>query len=212
MSLLVTTSLPGLEEKEGNIYLGNWCSRDTYILKNKEVINYHWDDREKLKRDYDYLNNFYERLLIAATNKLNEIHNVNFSVNYWRIHMGFWIYNFICSFFEKWENINKAFKDRPDIKKTKILKNNFSIYYKDTFEFNNATTSEEWNYAIYCEILKYLNKKNIIKIDFENFTKNLSIYKSFKPNILFKFKNILIKVYNFFFKFWIQRQKIFMCL
>ncbi len=199
MSLLVTTSLPGLEEKEGNIYLGNWCSRDTYILKNKEVINYHWDDREKLKRDYDYLNNFYERLLIAATNKLNEIHNVNFSVNYWRIHMGFWIYNFICSFFEKWENINKAFKDRPDIKKTKILKNNFSIYYKDTFEFNNATTSEEWNYAIYCEILKYLNKKNIIKIDFENFTKNLSIYKSFKPNILFKFKNILIKVYNFFF-------------
>ena len=124
--------------------------KDTYILKNKEVINYHWDDREKLKRDYDYLNNFYEELLIAATNKLNEIHNVNFQSITGEFIWALDIYNFIC-FFEKWENINKAFKDKPDIKKTKILKNNFSIYYKDTFEFNNATTSEEWNYAIYCE-------------------------------------------------------------
>ena len=60
--------------------------------------------------------------------------------------------------------ISKAFKDRPDIKKQKNSKNDFSTYYKDSFEFNNATTSEEWNYTIYCEILKYLNKKILLKL------------------------------------------------
>ena len=52
MSLLITTSLPGLEEENGNIFLGNWCSRNNYIIKSKDeknVIQYHWDDREKLK-------------------------------------------------------------------------------------------------------------------------------------------------------------------
>ena len=160
MSLLITTSLPGLEEENGNIFLGNWCSRNNYIIKSKDeknVIQYHWDDREKLKKDYIYLNEFYERLLLAATKELNKIHGVNFSVNYWRIHLGYWIFLFLGSFFEKWENISKAFRDRSDITYTKIIKNNFIPDYKDAVEFLNSSSSEEWNHIIYAEILYYFH-------------------------------------------------------
>jgi putative transferase (TIGR04331 family) len=209
MGLLITTSLPGLEDETGNIYLGNWCSRDNYILKHKDVITYHWDDREKLKKDYIYLNNLYEKLLLAATKELNKIHGVNFSVNYWRIHLGYWIFLFLGSFFEKWENISKAFRDRSDITFTKIIKNNFIPDYRDTPEFLNSSSSEEWNHIIYAEILKYLNDKKIIKINFESISKEMRIYRIFKPNLIFKLKNKLIKIYNYLFKFRIQNQKVF---
>lgn len=212
MGLLITTSLPGLEDETGNIFLGNWCSRNNYIIKGKDkknVIDYHWDDREKLRKDYIYLNEFYERLLLAATKELNKIHGVNFSVNYWRIHLGYWIFLFIGSFFEKWQNISKAFKDRSDIDRTKIIKNNFIPDYKDAVEFLNSSSSEEWNHIIYTEILKYLNDKKIIKINFETISKDIRIYRSFKPNLTYKLKNRIIKIYNFFFKSLIQNQKIF---
>ena len=66
--LLITTAL---EETWGDgqpvLFLGEWCRRyslkDHWSKMDAEVLPYHWNDRAKLYADYQYLREFYERLL-----------------------------------------------------------------------------------------------------------------------------------------------------
>ena len=80
--VLVTTSLECTWPKDQPVlFLGEWCK--IYDRKQKwekighSVAPFHWDDREKLKRDYDYLKLIHKRLLVALTDTLNNYHKVN---------------------------------------------------------------------------------------------------------------------------------------
>ena len=64
--LLITTAVEDTWPKNHDIpvlFLGEWCrlySRRSHWKKmNAEVLPYHWDDRDKLYNDYQYLNNIY---------------------------------------------------------------------------------------------------------------------------------------------------------
>lgn len=206
---LVTTNIDILQNDKNDIFLGNWCFNQKYVGSNDNVISYHWDDREKLRKDYYYLDTLYEEILEAISIKLNNYHGVNYSKNYWRIHIGYWLHLFIGTMYEKWENINQAFKEKPNINSTKVLKDNYQHSYEDTHEFLNATSSSEWNNLIYYDILFFLKKTKKININFLFINKKLNIYKNYKKNNAIKIKIKLINIYNFFFKKIIQNQKIF---
>ena len=58
--LLVTSALSSTwSNKEFMIFLGDWCKKDnnfSSLDKEKyQIFKYHWDDRSKLKKDYEYL-------------------------------------------------------------------------------------------------------------------------------------------------------------
>ena len=88
--LLVTTALEETwDTKKPMLFLGEWCklyNRKKYWEDlNILIAPYHWDNRELLKSNYYYLNDFYEILLESLSLKLNSIHNVSYSIKYWRI-------------------------------------------------------------------------------------------------------------------------------
>ena len=66
---LVTTALESTypEKNEKILFLGEWCK--PYSKKNLwenldfEVLDYHWNNRNKFEKDYHYLNAFYEKIL-----------------------------------------------------------------------------------------------------------------------------------------------------
>ena len=65
--LLATTALQNTWGKKNNItFLGDWCEKyDNFKIldpKNYNVFEYHWDNRQKLKDDYRYLNKFYQKI------------------------------------------------------------------------------------------------------------------------------------------------------
>ena len=66
------------------LFLGEWCRiysrRERWSIMNAEVLSYHWDDRQKLYNDYQYLNDHYEIALQALQKQLNEIHRVDHSL------------------------------------------------------------------------------------------------------------------------------------
>ena len=74
-SFLVTTSIQETwpQDKKSIIFLGKWC----FSYSGKEKLNnvdtkytkYHWDDRNKLFNDYQYLSHLYEDLLISLSQK-----------------------------------------------------------------------------------------------------------------------------------------------
>ena len=63
------------DESEPVLFLGEWCKR--YSHKNLwesidyEIVPYHWDDRKKLYKDYKYIENLYEKMLVNLSEKLN---------------------------------------------------------------------------------------------------------------------------------------------
>ena len=104
---LITTSFDEFDiDAEKNIILGAWCYNielDKNIDKNSfKVIPYHWDDREKLKKDYKLINLLFEAYLDRFANELNNYHKVNFSKRFWRILIGPWLGSILCIIFDKW--------------------------------------------------------------------------------------------------------------
>ena len=63
MFLITTADQRYWKYDEPVIFLGEWCKifseSATYKNIEHEVLPYHWDDRQKLYKDYIYLNILY---------------------------------------------------------------------------------------------------------------------------------------------------------
>lgn len=114
-NLLILTSIKETRNQSHDdcILLGEWCKDLNEEDKNfniEHILNYHWDDRVKLKRDYKYLKNFHYQLLSELTTKLNSLHGVNYDLRYWRILLDPWLMDYVSVLFDRWETIDAACK------------------------------------------------------------------------------------------------------
>ena len=89
MLLITTADQRFWKTNEEILFLGEWCKifsqRATWEKLSGEVLPYHWDNREKVYRDYLYLDTLYEDTLQSLADQLNTIHQVKYSTRYWRI-------------------------------------------------------------------------------------------------------------------------------
>ena len=110
---LVTTPLQETWPQKGKIiFLGEWCK--IYSRKHEwenldyEVLHYHWDDRKKLNKDFEYILDLKSDLLFKLKEILNKIHKVNYKTTDWDKFIGWWLFYFISVVFDRWENIRIA--------------------------------------------------------------------------------------------------------
>jgi putative transferase (TIGR04331 family) len=159
---LVTTAIEETWPKSTEliIFLGKWCNRFTrrefFLKKNFEVEPYHWDDRIKLYADYIYLQKLYEKILIDLSNKLNQIHNVNYSLRYWRILVGPWLGYFIQILFDRWSMLDRALEKYRDIKIIVLDRKTEEFIPSDMSEFEALYSRDDWNEFIYSQILNWM--------------------------------------------------------
>jgi len=155
------------ENKEPVLFLGEWCKR--YSRKavwqklDAEVAPYHWDDRQKLFNDYQYLQDLYEKLLLDLSNKLNHIHSVNYSLRYWRILIGPWLSIFIQIFFDRWFMLKQTIEKEKIIKCNIISRDPMSVVPNDIKHFSNMYVDDDWNEAVYGQLLD-LNWSDVVNI------------------------------------------------
>ena len=86
------------------ILLGDWC-KDNFEDENAQVLNYHCNDKLKLERNSNYLLQTYEKILLILLRELNNYHKENFSLRYWRIILGPWLFSFIFSVYDRYQTI-----------------------------------------------------------------------------------------------------------
>jgi len=203
---LVTTSLDKQKNTYRKIFLGHWCRNKDYLIGSHDVVRFHWDNRKKLEKDYYYVESLCEKLLTPISKKLNDIHNVNKSREYWRILIGYWLFSFVGALFDRWENISSAFKQFPDI--NIVSKYNLDVPVPlNVREFLNLSSDVKWNHFIYVKIIEY-KKINIEIVEKKLHNKiNNQFYLNFKNSFFHNVKLFLINCYLVIFGFLIKKNK-----
>jgi putative transferase (TIGR04331 family) len=161
---LLTTALLMNESctKSGNtILLGEWCKKySKNNMCNDEVftvIPYHWKNRKKFREDYEYLSHLYQEILIKVSLELNSIHKVEYSLEYWRIVIGSWLFTYVAVVFDRWESVRLSAKLNIPLKTIVPSLDIARPVARDFDSFSNIIQNDEWNYLLYCDILKVQN-------------------------------------------------------
>ena len=149
-------------------FLGEWCFQN---IKRKSIERYkyivqkhHWEDSNKFNKDFYYLEDLHERLLLSLSIFFNKYHKVNFSTKYWRILIGPWLLTFIPIIFDRWENLRVALDEEKlwefdlyEFDSYKFIPNNFE-------SFQTQQSNHMWNNYIFSQILIY-QYKNILRFN-----------------------------------------------
>jgi len=162
MFLITTADQRFWRTDEPILFLGEWCKifsqRSVWEKLSYEVLPYHWDDRKKLYKDYLYLQKLYERILPLLSKCLNQIHDVDHSVRYWRIIIGPWLYYFIQVLYDRYQLIIYAERcgKVTDTLITKCEQGNCSP--RDFREFDKWVETDQYNHYLYSRIIEYQNR------------------------------------------------------
>jgi putative transferase (TIGR04331 family) len=164
---LITTALEETwVEDPPVLFLGEWCRlysrKDRWSEMNTALLPYHWDDRDKFYSDYQYLDSLYERILDDLAGRLNQIHNVEYSIRYWRILVGPWLAYFIQMLFDRWQSIQSAINFFEITGTIVLTGNEEQLVSNDMNHFAELMKGDEWNHHIYAEILSRLGNVIII--------------------------------------------------
>ena len=162
-----------LEKNFKRYFLSAACleSNTIYDSNNhhEKIIKYHWDERNKLRKDFDYLDQFYEKVLMLVSHELNLIHNTQNSLVYWRIIIGPWLLIYLHSCFDKWEMLRIAFETHSTF--YTVLNKDQTFVSNDFEHFNKINTSNYWNFNLCSRIIKSyynakINNKEYVSIPF----------------------------------------------
>jgi putative transferase (TIGR04331 family) len=195
------------DKDEKILFLGEWCkcySRKNYWNElDFKTVKYHWDDREKFYQDYRYIDGIYEMLLRDLSKHLNQFHEVNYPLRYWRIVIGPWLVVFIETLFDRWFMLKVSIEEY-DIKKCIIFnKNIVDIIPDDINQFNQMSVNDYWNESIYGYLLSnyFNNDLKVIKIpNSSKLTKKIHFRKVNNYKIKIFIKKIVSKIEGFFYK------------
>ena len=149
------------------LFLGEWCRlygrRDRWAPLDAEVLPYHWNDRTKLYADYQYLQEFYERLLLTLADQLNHIHGVDHGVRYWRILIGPWLGFFTQMLFDRWTSVQQVVSQYEITGTVVLTGQEETLVPNDMADFIPLFLGDEWNHNLYAAILQQFTKAPCIK-------------------------------------------------
>ena len=202
-SFLVTTPIKkNYNSSYKNIFLGAWCFDNAQDIKKNNIIDYHWSNKKKFKKDGIYIDQITKKLCKFLTIKLNKIHNLRENYNYWKLIIYPWTHHYVSTMYDRWETINFFLKYN---KKKVIYSNELEINESDFIPINHtnfmANTHEDiWNYLAFLRILKFLNLGNI-KFIKKKFGYSNHEFFSFPRDKFFFLNNLILLYEKLFSKF-----------
>ena len=180
------------------LFLGEWCriyNRKTQWESLDAVIApYHWDNRTKLRKDYQYLKKLHETFLLDLSNKLNQLHQVNRSLRYWRILIGPWLGYFIQILFDRWTMLKFAIEEYS-ISGCSVLRREPSTIIPNNMEhFNRIIHEDYWNEGIFGQLLNNYWGKELLIQEKDLYTANDQLTENEKGSNKKRIKKLFDKI------------------
>jgi len=162
-TFIVSTSLEETWPSSGKIvFLGEWCllpSRKHIWQKlDYTVLPYRWDKRELIAEDIEFLESVYETIMPGLAKSLNELHNVTYSLRYWEIILGWWLFYFSQICFDRWKALQTSELNFPGAQMVTLSSNSNTPNDSDMADFVAGTLSEKWNERLFADIARKWTK------------------------------------------------------
>jgi len=202
--LLVTTAVEETWGQEQDIlFLGDWCklykTKEKWNNRVHDTVLFHEKNRVKFAADHEYLVILHEKVLSAVAKKLNEYHNTDHSLRYWRIVVGPWLSIFVPTIWERWESLKVAFLEH-EFDEVFVADSSVCDFAKLDYQASAESLQEQiLNYQIYSDIIQfqYGDSSSIKTLNVKNnfFYKVSSVPKKSITQILQRFiDNIMSKI------------------
>lgn len=206
--LITTAQQQTWKSSEPILFLGEWCKlykkKDYWQSLDFKTKDYHWNDRDQLYKDYLYLESLYEKVIISCADSLNKFHNVNYSIRYWKILIGPWLFHFIQILFDRWQMIKSL--EGENINETIVLTGiSNSMLPINFMGFIKLYSEDLWNHWIFGEIIKHSGNIPIKKVKYvQNNEKSIKssktkTYKRIAKKIISKYSFVNKKNKYFFY-------------
>jgi putative transferase (TIGR04331 family) len=151
------------------VMLGSWCLSHPEIPPQEgisiEIVPYHWDDRQIIPLDLARIKREYEYLLPQLADRLNAIHGTSYSLRFWRILVGWWLYWFLQVLFDRWTVLEDAAERYPAATLSRLPDQDPNFASPDMKRFIQATISDEWNERLWADLAAEWTTLQVIRED-----------------------------------------------
>jgi putative transferase (TIGR04331 family) len=159
---LATTSLEEYwNTSDSLLYLGEWClrydRRSYWEGLDGTLMDSPFDDVQEVYAAYNQVGDIYERVLPVLASAMNSMHGKNYSLRYWRILLGPWLYSYLSVMYDRYTHISSALEQFPNLT-TIVLSERSFIVPSDTLEFYCRLSDDSFNLQIFSNILGSLGR------------------------------------------------------
>ena len=138
--------------------LGTWAldEEDLNNIKNITILEYVYDDYQRLYDDYLYTKNLYSKLLPILGKIFNDQHKLNWDIRACKIFYGSWLQTYIPVIRERFQTVEMALEGNLN---DKFLLCNYEINISSSEEFKRKINEDAYNHFLYSKILKFIDKE-----------------------------------------------------
>lgn len=151
------------------IFLGEWCrhyARKHIWAEIDAVVAKPYGLGKKQKdQDYMYTLALEEDLIQVIQKILNEYHDTNHSLRYWRILVGHWLHHYVNIVFNRYKTIKQCLNSYPITGITLFDCRSSHLVTQDSLSFIRASNDSVWNAILDSYIFQYTNS-NCIDIEY----------------------------------------------
>jgi putative transferase (TIGR04331 family) len=162
---LVTTADERTWDKSRKIlFLGDWCLRydkkDSWRQLDAEIAApYGLEINQKLQ-DFEFSQSIQNTILPRLVKILNNQHNANHSLNFWKILLGHWLKYFVDIVLNRYKSLTQANTQFNIIGSTFIELSKSNFIPRNTFDMISFPKSDSWNSTLDLKIIKTMEEFN----------------------------------------------------
>ena len=154
------------------LFQGEWVKKlifEPFLHKlDYEVLHQANNESQNKEKDIELVKSIEEKYFNILVENLNQINGTNHGLRFWKILIGHWFRRYISLMINRYNTIYNILNNY-NISGVVFYPENLNILItKNSHDFILASKDNDWNLQIYLLILKYINYKKDIKIDFIN--------------------------------------------
>jgi len=167
------------------VFIGKWCVLYGRDLNHNKIMASPYGRVCTSEEAYNYILSVYEHVLPVVSQAMNDLHEQDKSIRYWRILLGPWLQYYLSVVYDRYLHITSALASYPSFCTITLSEESF-VVPNDTRDFSCKSSDDLYNLQIFSRILLFFGKKYTEKkyLNDDCLSYNFRNKRSWKQNLL----------------------------